>query len=67
MTTVADIIKFFVSYMLTVFYSLWIGALLGITYIFKRNALNVKERPNQPPQLRSEEHGVHKFAEVNVS
>lgn len=67
MPALVDVIKFVVFYALTVFYTCWMSIILAFTYVIKRSLLEVKDRTNAPPQLTSDEYGVHKFAKVNVS
>ncbi|KAG5684138.1 hypothetical protein PVAND_013379 [Polypedilum vanderplanki] len=67
MTTPIDVIKFLVFNFLTIFYSACIGITIVINYIFnsKSRFWEVKDRPEPPAALKSEEHGVHKFIQVN--
>lgn len=64
-----NLINGILTFVLCVVYSSWIGIGVLISYIFMRNSKmwTVKERPYPPKALTSDEHGKHKFAQVNVS
>lgn len=55
-------------FVLCIFYTAWVALGILVGYIFKKNSKFwvVKERPDEPAQLRNEEYGKHKFAHVNV-